>query len=70
MKYIFTALVIAAAPTNARNIVITADSIAVATSANGGRTLVTYDAVNSNEISHQFDELPSSIRGFDDVLST
>lgn len=65
----FTAILLLAVAPNAqaRNIVITADGIGIATSTNGGRSLVTYDANRSNERDHQFNNLPINVGGFDDV---
>ena len=51
----------------ARNLAITSDGIAIATAANGGRDLITYDAVRSVEQTHRFSNLPNNIDGFDDV---
>lgn len=53
-----------------RNIVITADGVAVATAADGGRQLVTVDVRTSQETTHRFNNnngLPRAVNGFDDV---
>lgn len=41
--------------------------IAIITAANGGNSLITYDAVRSQEKTHRFSNLPNNFDGFDDV---
>ena len=50
-----------------RNIVITSDGIAIATSSQADRQLVTYDVRTSQERTHRFTNLPSNVNAFHDV---
>lgn len=63
------ALLLLAACAEARNIAITSDGVAVATTARAGRSLVTYDAATQTETTHNFpsSSLPRNVGGFDDV---
>ncbi len=47
---------------------ITSDGVALATAANGGKDLITYDANTKQETAHSFaSSLPNAVGGFDDV---
>lgn len=68
VKFHHALLFLLAGCTQARNIVITSDGIALATEANGSTRLISYNTLDDQETPHSFgSSLPSNVRGFDDV---